>query len=324
MLNGVPYPIKGLVDCGVNLFQSLPNVPKTKKALKNLDFYVAIDTLPQEHVMWADVILPECTYLERYDPPLKMASAKAPYILLRQPVVEPMYDSKPGWWIARELGIRLGLKKFFPWENYEDALNQEFKSIGSSLKKVKKTGIVLQKWSRPTVEDWAAKEKSPFTTPSKKIELYSQELADAGLDPIPKYEPVAEMPEGYLRLLYGRTPMHSFTRTTNNPWLSEIKAENEVWLNPEVAKSLGVSNGERVILENQDGYKSNPIRARVTLGIRPDCVYMAHGFGLKAPGLKRANERGASDAYLQTRYARDPISGGAGLRVNGVKVMKLS
>jgi thiosulfate reductase/polysulfide reductase chain A len=38
--------------------------------------------------------------------------------------------------------------------------------------------------------------------------------------------------------------------------------------------------------------------------------------------MKVAHGRGASDTYLQTRYKLDPISGGAGLRVNFVKLEK--
>ena len=59
MITGEPYPIKGLFSYGVNLFHSIPMVERTKEALRNLDLYVAIDVLPMEHVMWADVILPE-------------------------------------------------------------------------------------------------------------------------------------------------------------------------------------------------------------------------------------------------------------------------
>ena len=47
-----------------------------------------------------------------------------------------------------------------------------------------------------------------------------------------------------------------------------------------------------------------------------------HGFGQNSEGLSRANGRGASDTELQTRYALDPISGGAGMRVNFVKILK--
>jgi thiosulfate reductase/polysulfide reductase chain A len=48
---------------------------------------------------------------------------------------------------------------------------------------------------------------------------------------------------------------------------------------------------------------------------------MPHGFGHKAPGLTRVNGVGASDTELQTRYALDPISGGAGMRVNFVRIL---
>ena len=38
--------------------------------------------------------------------------------------------------------------------------------------------------------------------------------------------------------------------------------------------------------------------------------------------MRRANGKGASDAKLQTRYKLDPISGGAGMRVNFVRIVK--
>ena len=72
----------------------------------------------------------------------------------------------------------------------------------------------------------------------------------------------------------------------------------------------------------QDGARVGPIRVKATQRIRRDAVYMVHGFGHDAPGLRRANHRGASDTALQTRYALDPISGGAGMRVNVVRILK--
>ena len=98
MITGEPYPIKGLFAYGINLFHSIPNVPRTKEALKNLDLYVAIDVLPQEHVMWADVILPEATYLERYDD-FVLVAHKTPFIQLRTPAHEPA-GGLPGSWAS--------------------------------------------------------------------------------------------------------------------------------------------------------------------------------------------------------------------------------
>jgi thiosulfate reductase/polysulfide reductase chain A len=104
--------------------------------------------------------------------------------------------------------------------------------------------------------------------------------------------------------------------------LHQLNPENELWLNAEVAASLGLKNGDRVWLENQDGARSGPIKVKATQRIRPDAVFMSHGFGHNAPGLSLANGKGASDAALITRYALDPICGGAGMRVNFVRIVK--
>ncbi len=321
MITGKPYPITGLLLYAVNLFHTMPNVPRTKAALQKLDFVMAIDVLPQDHIAWADVVLPHTTYLERYED-LWVCEHKTPYITLREPAIEPLYQTKPGWWIARELGMRLGLEAFFPWKNIEEYLNQRLSSIGLDLDQLRKQkGVVIQK-GKPYLTDFEKTGASPFNTPSKKVELYSKTLADAGFKPLPEYEPTPEAPPGYFRLLYGRSPVHTFARTQNTPVLQNLQPENEVWLNDTAAVRLGLKGGTRVWLENQDGVKSGPVTVKATPRIRPDCVYMVHGFGHEAPGMTRAHRKGASDASLQTRYTLDPISGGAGLRVNFVKLAR--
>jgi thiosulfate reductase / polysulfide reductase chain A len=318
MITGQPYPIKGLIVYGVNLLHSIPNVPRTLEALKQLDFVLVIDVLPQEHVAWADVVMPEATALERYDELFTVAH-KTPYIALREPAIEPLYDTKPGWWITRELGMRLGLEKYFKWETIEEYLDTRLLSIGSSIEKLREQkGILVQK-GKAYLPDFG--NSSPFPTASKKIELYSEELALGGHDPLPRYEAVEEPPAGYFRLLYGRHPVHTFAKTQNTPLLSELYPENEVWLNAGAAASQGIANGAYVWLENQDGAVSGPVKVKATERMHPAAVYMVHGFGQEAPGLTNANGKGASDNKLQTRYALDPICGGAGMRVNFVRIV---
>ena len=101
----------------------------------------------------------------------------------------------------------------------------------------------------------------------------------------------------------------------------EMHSENEVWLSTTEARRLGVAQGEYVYLEGDGGVREGPVRALVTERIRNDCVYMVHGFGHKSPLMKIANGRGASDTHLQTRYDLDPVSGGAGLRNNFVRIV---
>ena len=319
MISGEPYPIKGLIVYGVNLLNSLPDPERTKEALKKLDFVLVIDVLPQEHVAWADVVFPEATSLERYDD-LWTLPHLTPYISLREPAVEPLYETKPAWWMVRELGLRMGMDSYFKWADIEEYLNTRLMSIGSSIEKIREEkGVIVQK-GKPFLADYG--NSSPFPTPSGKIELVSQDLALAGLDAIPVYEPVDEPPDGYFRLLYGRNPVHTFAKTQNTPLLNELVPENEVWVNEDKAKELGVKHGDYVMLENDAGVQSGPVKVKATQRIRGDAVFMAHGFGQDSRGLTRANGKGASDAKLISRYKLDPISGGAGMRVNFVRIVK--
>jgi thiosulfate reductase/polysulfide reductase chain A len=317
MITGDPYPIKGLIVYGVNLFHTIPMVERTKEALRNLDLVVAIDVLPQDHVDWADVVLPESTYLERYDE-LWAVAHKTPYITFREPAVEPLYDTRPGWWIARELGLRLGLNAYFGWESAEDYLNTRLRSVGLDLERLRLQGGVVVQPGRPYLEDFT--DESPFGTPSGKIQLRSSVLADAGLDPLPVYEPTAEPPAGHFRLLYGRHPVHTFAKTQNTPVLFNLYPENEVWLSSGAAARLGIDDADPVLLVNTAGTRVGPVKAKVTERIRDDAVYMVHGHGHSSPGLTNADGRGASDTQLQSSYALDPICGGAGMRVNFVTV----
>ncbi len=321
MVSGKPYPIKGLLIYGMNIFHTLPNQERTRQALRNLDLVVSIDVLPQDHIAWSDVVLPEASYLERYDDVWACAH-KTPYIALREPAIAPQFDTKPGWWMARELGNRLGLEAFFPWENAEEFLNRRLSSAGLSIEKLRAQGGIAIQPGKPYLVDFLADGTSPFGTPSQKIELSSAALAKSNLAALPVYEPTPEPPEGYFRLLYGRSPVHTFARTQNTPLLNELMPENEVWLSAIAAARMGLKNGDRVSLENQDKIKVGPIRVKVTERIRSDAVYMVHGFGHVSPEMKRANRRGQSDTALQSKYALDPICGGAGLRVNFVRLIK--
>ncbi|MBI3193521.1 MAG: nitrate reductase, partial [Ignavibacteriae bacterium] len=117
-----------------------------------------------------------------------------------------------------------------------------------------------------------------------------------------------------------RAPVHSFSRTQSNHILMDMMNENEVWVNIDVATRFGLKSGEYVRLKNQDGVVSNRIKLKATERIRPECVYMVHGFGHNAKGLKFAFGKGASDAPLLTRYEIDPLMGGTGMNVNFVTI----
>lgn len=319
-LTGKPYPIKAWIIYGQNVLESIPEKQKTHEAMKNLEFMAVVDILPNEQTDWADIVLPEATYLERYDPPMIATSHKVPFVSVRQPAIEPMYETKPGWWIAKQMAKRMGLEGFLPWADPDDHLRHVLEPLNVNYSELMSLGAVTFP-GKPYIEDRTEDDGPLFPTESGKIELFSQRLKDLKFDPIPVYEAPEQPPAGYVRLLYGRAPMHTMTRTEDNAWLDDLMPENQVWVHPKYASSLHVSEGDVVTLENQDGFRSDPIHVRVTERIRYDCAYMVHGFGQTAPKMKKAYRRGTSDTKLISRVVRDPIMGATGMRVNFVRML---
>jgi thiosulfate reductase/polysulfide reductase chain A len=125
-----------------------------------------------------------------------------------------------------------------------------------------------------------------------------------------------------MRLVTGRSPVHTFSRTQSNPLLTGLMQENELWVNAVTAASLGVKGGQYVRLKNQDGIESSRIRVKATQRIRPDTVYMVYGFGQRNAMAKFGGQRGASAAQLNTRYATDPLMGGTSIHANFVTLVK--
>jgi thiosulfate reductase / polysulfide reductase chain A len=311
------YLIKGWIVNGTNLISSIPNQANTLKAIQNLDLLVAVDTMPMEITGWADVVLPECTYLERYDM-LRISPHRKPAIALRMPAAEPENSTRSGYNIARGLAVKLGLETYFPFEKQEELLDWQLKQTGSSLEEMERIGV---KTSEREADDLylAEDENFVFSTDSGKIELYSSYFEQAGFDPLPVYIAHEEPSEGYYRLIYGRAPMHTFGRTSNNPNLTDLMHENTLWVNPKVSKEWGLTAGQYIWLKNQDGIVSDfQIKVRITERIRWDSIYMVHGFGHGQKQMKRCFGKGASDTQMITKVLTDPLMGGTGMRGNFV------
>jgi len=164
---------------------------------------------------------------------------------------------------------------------------------------------------------FAEDEDVQFPTDSGKIEFYSAYFEGAGFDPLPKYVAHEEPAEGFYRLIYGRAPMHTFSRTSNNPNLTDLMHENTVWINPRIAKEWGIKADQYIWLKNQDNVISDfSVKVRVTERIRWDSVYIVHGFGHAQKQMHRCFGKGVSDTQLITKVLVDPLMGGTGMRSN--------
>ncbi len=317
-LEEAPYPIKAWMVWGQNILQSTPNPKRTLDAIKKLDYLVVVDVIPSPATAYADIILPESTYLERFDLILKNQHSLTPYIAYRKPMVKALFESKDPYWITKNLAIKMGHPEAFPWKDSEEVIDVSLKSMNLSREIIDNSGGVVRVEGKPYAND---DNKLKFRTKSKKIELFSTRLEKYGQDPVPKFKEPLLPKNGFLRLLYGRTPVHTMSRTQNNAWLNGEYPTNQLWIHPEMAAQLKIKNEQKVTLVNQDGTKGNiSLKAKVTIGIRTDCVYMEAMFGSPARMLSKAFNSGVNDGNLMTDRTKDPIIGTIGLRNNFVKV----
>ena len=125
------YPIRGMFLYKHNPMMNMPNTAKTAKFLKGLDLIVAIDTMPSDTVMFADVVLPECTYLERTDP-VKTFGGPEPAIAVRNKVIEPMFETKPVIEILRGLTEKISKPLFEITKKYDEDVQDDIADRGEA------------------------------------------------------------------------------------------------------------------------------------------------------------------------------------------------
>jgi len=302
-----PYQAHGWFISRQNPVMSLPDRIKTLEVFGKLDFIVTVDILMSDTAWFSDVVLPEASYLERYDP-LNIVGDRA---FLRQPVIEPQGEGKSALWIYKQLGERLGLSDFFQYKDEEDYLRQQLAPLGVSLEEVKKKGYAQLPAGGPLEYTW--------NTPSGKIELYSDTLAKAGFAGVPTWVEPPQPAAGEFYLLTGKVAQSTQFGTQNNQLLHKYSDEPYLWMNTQTATQLGLATDDWVEVTSEVGKVH--IHLLATQAIRPDCVYMTPGFGHLSKGLKTAYGLGASDSALHVTYT-DPISGGQALSQTFVSVKK--
>lgn len=309
ILEGEPYQAHGWFVARQNPVLSLPDRRRTLEAMGKMDFIAVVDIIPNDTAWYADVILPEASYLERFDPLLPVGN-KA---WIRQPVIEPQGDTKSALMIYKELGARLGLADFFQYTDEQDYLNQQLAPLGISLEQVRLQGYAQM----PASEE--AEGELKWNTPSGKIELFSSTLEAGKFDPVPVWQEPPQPKPGAFYLLTGKVAQHTQMGTQNNRLLHKYQDEPTLWMSDKAAADLELKSGDLVEATSEVG--SVKVNLQVTTAIREDCVYMTPGFGHLSKGLTTAYGVGASDSVLHVTYV-DPISGGQALSQTFVTVKK--
>ena len=146
-------------------------------------------------------------------------------------------------------------------------------------------------------------------TPSGKIEIYSKQYEEQGLNPYPNFVERSVIPDDDypIQVTHSKLSMHCNIVTQNNPYLMEICGENWVEVNSVDAAKYGVRDGEMCIIESPKD--SIEIRAKVVEGLVPGCISIrhGHGFGHWAMGAT-AKGKGAHSNNLMDTHT-NPVTG---------------
>ncbi|WP_456388000.1 molybdopterin-dependent oxidoreductase [Desulfolithobacter sp.] len=291
-----PYPIKAWIAMRHDPFACMPDPQRQKLYFDNCDLLVSIDTHYSEFGWYADVILPESTYLER-DNPICLQKGTKPRLAVRRKALEPRFDTKPGWEIFRQLAERLDISEYFPYNTIEELYEWQLEGTGYTIEDFEEKGFI-ELTDKPLPLYDRDKLDGQFKTPSGRIEIISSKLEEAGLVSLKPYTSPNKPPKGMFRLVYGRSAVHTHSHTINNPLLEELMPENTLWINHRAAAKLGIEDGDMVEVTAQNASYSGTVQAHVTEFIHPECVYTVHGFGRQVPLQSRAYHAGISDQKL--------------------------
>jgi anaerobic selenocysteine-containing dehydrogenase len=340
LATGEPYPLRGFVGFGWN-HRLWPDSEGLLAAMQKLDFICDVDLFATDSSKYADIVLPACTSVERSE--LRCYPEK--YVLLTQPVIEPLGESRSDTDIIFGLANKLGLEDpllnptgakpagqtpgrgFLPngapdfSATFDDVLDWLLEPSGMTTAQLKEHpgGMPVPNAILPSFKKY---EKDGFPTPSGKMEFSSMLLEKysdrPGIDGLPVYnEPArspvssADLAKDYPFVLNtgSRLPMFVHSRTFRLPWTRSLRRDAAVDMNPTDAARLGIAQGDLVELSSPQG--SIEVKANVTALVQSGTVHMYHSY-------PEANV----NALIPADYL-DPVSGFPGFKASLCAVKKI-
>ncbi len=194
---GDPYPIDTLFLYYTNPLFSLPELERFRIAIKKIPFIVSFSPFMDETTALADLILPDATYLERWQDDLPEPGPGFPVVGMRSPVLEmPLHDVRNTGDVFIEIarGIGGSVARSFPWKDMKEVVRETLKGIFQSKRGSIRSSDFNQFWEDLVQSGGWWDEVYPFgewrknfNTPSGKFEFYSQ-LMERGLRELSKKE----------------------------------------------------------------------------------------------------------------------------------------
>jgi anaerobic selenocysteine-containing dehydrogenase len=321
--SGYPYPAKVLITYWNAWPYSTPALKEifeqTVADPAKVPLFVAIDNQIGETSAWADYILPDTTYLEKWSFPGMTPTILTRATPLRQPLVgtfdgnpwdapfdpnatndyTPIYpDTKLFEDILIGLMRALGLDADIggtalpanAWAHAKTGVQNLASGTGKTVQEVLDKGGVFEDPGNSYSGSYV---KYPY---ANELKIWSEQLArqidsmgdgTARFDGLlARYQPIQDVrgnaidDPGYpLQLITYKSVVHAQARSVALPWLTGLMHENFVEMNPVDATALGLADRDRVRISSASAPGGLESRVKVTPGVRPGVVAVSHHFG---------------------------------------------
>lgn len=237
-------------------------------------FTVVLEHFQTDTADYADILLPATTQLEHVD---VHGSYGHYYMMANNAAIAPLGEAKSNTEFFRLLAQKMGFTDSCFNETDEQIAAQAFrtddvKAVHFDWESLKKTG--WKKLAMPV----APFAEGGFLTPSGKCEFYSEQMLQAGLDPLPTYiapyESVAsnvELAERFPLAMIS-PPARNFMNSTfvNVTSLRDTEGEPHLEMHTQDAEKRAIQTGDIVRIFNHRG--SMQARVRVGNKARPGVV----------------------------------------------------
>jgi anaerobic selenocysteine-containing dehydrogenase len=314
-------PVKALVCWNSNPAGVAPDSARVLAGLDREDlFCVVLEQFMTDTARRADVVLPATSQLEHLD---AVFSWGHHYLTYNEPAIAPLGEARPNTEIFRLLAARLGLSDPCFAEDDEQLLAAVLAG-GEGL--VDAAALRARGWAKIDLGQGPAPHaEGGFATPSGRLLFRSEALAARGLDPLPVFDPPAELVDADLAerfpfaLLTPKT--HFFLNTTfaNQTRQRRRQGAPFVAVHRDDALRLGIADGQEVRVWNDRG--AFVATARVGDDARPGVLVAPmgwwagdlRGLGPQATTPQRVTTLGGGATFYDNRVALAPVvTDGAG------------